>query len=82
MLPPRIVLALQRWGRKAVTPFAISFVLEALTMKALAAQSSSDSPLGADELARRQRDLFKYLLRGPLWDGFTKSVHLFCLLPP
>lgn len=54
-------------------PFALSFVLEYLIIATLRTRLEQ-SDLDRQEQDKKQLGLFKYLLRGPIWYGFTKSV--------
>jgi len=61
---------------KSYQPFLLSLALEQLSIRAGRNRHFSGSDLERDERARRQRQLWKYLFRGPAWELITKSVSL------
>lgn len=77
----RSVLAIRRYGYRHTAPFLLSLALEYLARSLR--QTSQRSPFGMgspghlsevekNEVARRQRAFWWYLLRGPVWEGWTK----------
>ena len=72
------MLALRRYGTSASLPFAISFAIDALARQTRVSRARRGafaypvSDVERGELDRRQSALWRYLLRGPAWEGFTR----------
>jgi peroxin-16 len=65
-------MALRKYGTRAYGPFLLSLLLEALSGRASRTKFLTESDLEKSERARRQMQLWRYLLRGPAWAAFTK----------
>ena len=57
--------------RKSGRPLLVSLALELLSRN-LRRTPSNSSALERQEYARRDRDLFWYLFRGSIWEGWTR----------
>lgn len=74
------VLAIRRYGYRHTAPFLLSLALEYLARSLKQSQRLSAglgspghmSEVEKNEAARRQRAFWWYLLRGPVWEGWTK----------
>ncbi|KAH9964291.1 peroxisome membrane protein [Russula dissimulans] len=65
-----LLLSSNREG-KSSRPLLVSFILE-LASRHLRRTPSNSSALERQEYARRDRDLFWYLLRGSIWESWTR----------
>jgi peroxin-16 len=70
-----IAILLANSPRKSTRPLTAIAVMELLSRR-LRRTPSPSSSLERAEYARRDRDVAWYLLRGPIWDEFTRSVPL------
>lgn len=84
-LPPPLVLAMRKYGRRHTLPFLLSLALEYLSYslrnsaRRAAASSKASGPMLMSEVekneeSRRKRAFVWYLVRGPVWEGITKSA--------
>jgi hypothetical protein len=65
--------------RKSTRPLTAIIIME-LVSRHFRRTPSSTSALERSEYARRDRDIMWYLLRGPIWDDFTRYYYLCFLL--
>jgi peroxin-16 len=67
---------MRKYGRRHTLPYLVSLSLEylAYTMRTQATAQCKVPPstVEQDETAKRRRAFLWYLLRGPVWDSFTK----------
>lgn len=73
------VLAMKRYGKKHWYPFLLSLALEYFAYQNMSESIASSSTRGStevekQELAKRRKAFWLYFLRGPVWEGWTKSV--------
>ena len=72
------VLALRRYGSSASVPFALSLAVDLLARQIRVSRARRGafaypvSDVERDELDRRQSVLWRYMLRGPAWESFTR----------
>jgi peroxin-16 len=69
--PPPVLLLSSHRERKSSRPLMVSLTLE-LVSRNLRRTPSNSSALERQEYARRDRDLFWYLLRGSIWESWTR----------
>ncbi len=67
---------MRKYGRRHTLPYLVSLSLEylAYTMRTQAAAQRKVGPstVEQDETNKRRRAFLWYLLRGPVWDSFTR----------
>lgn len=78
MLAWNLVYAMKKYGRRHTFPFLLSLALEYLSYSlrsqanAAAGKGKELSEVEKAENAKRFKAFWRYLVRGPVWDGFTK----------